>query len=82
MATNTATTATTHTGNGSTTTLVPAYDATHDLDFSFLKSVNPNQSWYLGDRLRGQRQFYSDTQSQEVTGTYTCLLYTSPSPRD
>ncbi len=62
-------------GNSSTSTLVPAFDATHDVDFRILKQFGSNYSWYLGDRLRGQRQFYSDTTSVEVTGTYTDTSY-------
>ena len=63
------------TGNSSTSTLVPSFDATHDVDFRILKQINYSANWYLGDRLRAQRQFYSSSTSVEVTGTYTDFSY-------
>ena len=50
---------------------LPSFASTFKVDMRLLKEYNGSQSWYIGTRMRDHRQLHTDSNTAEVTGTYT-----------
>ena len=57
--------------NTSAASGLPSFASTFKVDMRLLKEYNGSQSWYIGTRMRDHRQLHTDSNTAEVTGTYT-----------